>query len=193
MDFILAMIAYFGFNFIPEGWAACNGQLLSVQQNTALYSLLGIVYGGDGKNNFGLPDLRGRVVLGQGLSTALPKTNYNMGNPTGNSETVTLTTAQMPMHTHTATIVNASATIKANSTSGNAANPGGRSTVLAGSSNGSIYNGTAPDTTLNVGGGAVTGTVTVAVVGNSAPVSIMQPYCVLNACICTSGIYPIRQ
>ena len=191
MDYLLAMIAYFGFNFIPEGWAACNGQLLNVAQNQALFSLLGAIYGGNGSTTFGLPDLRGRVVLGVGVSTA-SNTTYNLGNPTGNTEAVTLTVAQMPLHNHTAAIA-ASVAVKAYSQAGNAANPGGRSTVLSGASTGFIYGPTAPDTALNVGGGAVTGTVTVAPNGGSSPVSIMQPYCVLNACICTMGIYPQRQ
>lgn len=192
MDAFLAMIAYFGFNFVPYGWATCNGQLLTVQQNSALFALLGTIYGGNGTSNFGLPDLRGRVVLGAGISTA-SNVNYSQGNPTGNTETVTLTLAQMPMHNHQATLSNATATIKASSASGNAANPGGRSTVLAGTPNINIYGGTAPDTALNVGGGAVTGSVIVSPNGASSPVSIMQPYCVLNACICTSGIFPTRE
>jgi len=192
MEAFLAMIAYFGFNFVPYGWATCNGQLLTIQQNSALFALLGTIYGGNGTSNFGLPDLRGRVVLGAGISTA-SNTNYTQGNPVGNTETVTLTLAQMPIHNHTAAIGTATATIKASSASGNAANPGGRSTVLAGTTGVNIYGGTAPDTTLNVGGGAVTGTVTITPNGGSNPVSIMQPYCVLNACICTSGIFPTRE
>jgi microcystin-dependent protein len=192
MDAFLAMIAYFGFSFEPMGWTFCNGQLLSVSQNTALFSLLGVAYGGNGSSNFGLPDLRGRVVLGQGLSTALPNQNYILGNPTGNTETVTLTTAQMPIHSHLATLSNATTTIKAFSGTGTSTNPNSRTSVLSGSTV-SLYSGTAPDTPLNVGGGVVAGTVTVANNGSSAPVSVMQPYCVMNACICTSGIYPSRQ
>jgi microcystin-dependent protein len=194
MDAFLAMIAYFGFNFVPYGWAACNGQLLTVQQNSALFALLGAIYGGNGTSNFGLPDLRGRVVLGAGVSTASNK-NYNQGNPTGNTETVTLTVNQMPMHSHTATIGAASATIKAYSQVGTSALPVARGNinVLSGSTSGSIYGTIAPDIVLNVGGGAVAGSVIVDPNGSSNPVSIMQPYCVLNACICTSGIYPTRQ
>ena len=193
MDAFLAMIAYFGFNFIPMGWAICDGHTLSVVQNSALYSLLGFTYGGDGVNNFGLPDLRGRVVLGHGISSIGTHTNYSMGNTTTGVESVTLSTAQMPIHNHLATIGTASSTIKANSTPGTTGNPTARINVIAGATSGFLYNAIAPDITLNVGGGAVAGTVTVATNGSSAPVSVMQPYCVLNACICTMGIYPTRE
>jgi len=98
----------------------------------------------------------------------------------------------MPVHNHIAALTNASATIKANSGVGNATSPGTRSSVLAGTSNVPIYSGVAPDITLNVGGGSVTGTVTVGVNGSSFPVGVMQPYCVLNACIATQGLYPMR-
>lgn len=193
MDAFLAMIAYFGFTFAPYGWELCNGQLLSIQQNAALYSLLGVMFGGDSQTTFGLPDLRGRVVLGQGTSSVLPHTNYRMGNATTGVESVTLTTTQMPAHIHTATLTNTSATIKVNSSSGTTGTPGGRSNVLAGSTGGFLYNGTAPDVVLNVGGGTVVGTITIDPAGGATPVSVMQPYCVLNACICTSGLYPQRQ
>jgi len=190
MEAFLAMIAYFGFNFVPYGWAVCNGQVLTIQQNTALFSLLGTMYGGNGTSNFGLPDLRGRVVLGAGISTA-SNTNYAQGNPTGNTETVTLTATQLPMHTHLATLA-ATAAVKAYSGVGTSPTPG-RINVLAGTTNVNLYSSSAPDTLLNVGGGTVTGTVTNALSGNSSPVSIMQPYCVLNACICISGIFPTRE
>ena len=192
MDVFLAMIVYFGFNWVPDGWAACNGQLLSIPQNAALYSLLGVIFGGDGQTTFGLPDLRGRVVLGQGTSSIGSHTNYNMGNATTGVEFLTLTTAQMPAHIHAATLTNASATIKANSTAGLSPGATSRNNVLAAASTGNLYNGITPDVTLNVGGGTVAGTVTVAATGGAAAVNVMQPYCVLNACIATQGLYPIR-
>jgi len=192
MDVFLAMIAYFGFNWAPDGWALCNGQTLSIIQNQALYSLMGAVYGGDGQSTFGLPDLRGRVVLGQGVSSVVPHTSYAMGNTTTGVELFTLTTAQMPAHNHAAQLTNATAIIKANSGVGSASTPSSRSSVLAGTSNVPMYTSTAPDITLNVGDGGVAGTVTVAVNGNSSAVSVMQPYCVLNACIATQGLYPMR-
>src|SRR5919205_1020681 len=94
----VAEIRIFGFNFAPKGWATCDGQLLPLSQNTALFSLLGTFYGGNGKSNFALPDLQGSVPMfwgqGQGLS------NYDLGQQ-GGEETVTLLTTEIPGHTHT--------------------------------------------------------------------------------------------
>src|SRR3712207_3315813 len=86
-----------GFNFAPRGWATCDGQLLSIAQNTALFSLLGTTYGGNGQTTFALPDLRGRAALHQGQGPGL--TNRVIGEASG-TETVTLTTNQMPSHSH---------------------------------------------------------------------------------------------
>lgn len=97
MDPFIGQIMMFAGNFAPRGWALCNGQLLSIAQNTALFSILGTTYGGNGQTTFALPDLRSRVAIhpgqGQGLSS------YELGQ-TGGSETVTLTTQQMPIHSH---------------------------------------------------------------------------------------------
>src|ERR1700747_753421 len=86
------------FNFPPKGWAFCNGQLLPINQNQALFALLGTTFGGDGRTNFALPDLRGRVPLSAGQGPGLE--NYNLGQ-TGGAEQVSLTADQMPPHTHT--------------------------------------------------------------------------------------------
>src|SRR3984893_4324338 len=93
----LGQIMLVGFNFAPQGWAFCNGQLLSISQNTALFSLLGTTYGGNGTTNFALPDLRGRAAVGFGQGPGL--SNYDLGQSTG-SEMVTLTVGQMPAHNH---------------------------------------------------------------------------------------------
>jgi microcystin-dependent protein len=95
----LGQIALVGFNFAPQGWAFCNGQLLPIDQYTALFSLIGTTYGGDGQTTFALPDLRSRIPVhqGQGGGTS----NYTMGQ-SGGSEQVTLTVAQVPSHTHQA-------------------------------------------------------------------------------------------
>src|SRR5438874_9368321 len=92
----LAEIRIMSFNFAPKGWAMCNGQLLSISQNTALFSLLGTTYGGDGRVNFALPNLQGRVPIGQGT---LANTNYVLGEVGGNSN-VTLIATNMPAHNH---------------------------------------------------------------------------------------------
>lgn len=100
MEPFLAQIIMFGGNFAPRGWAFCNGQLLAIAQNQALFSLLGTTYGGDGRTTFGLPDLRGRVAVHSGNGDRGPGlSSYRLG-ARGGTETVTLTTAQMPSHSH---------------------------------------------------------------------------------------------
>jgi microcystin-dependent protein len=96
----LGEISPFAFNFIPMGYAACNGQLLTISSNSALFSLLGINFGGNGTTTFGLPDLCGRVVINQGISSGSGLTNRNMGEK-GGTESITLTTSNLPAHTHT--------------------------------------------------------------------------------------------
>jgi microcystin-dependent protein len=183
----LGMIAYFGFNFVPYGWMRCEGQILQIAQNSALYSLLGMQYGGDGRYNFGLPDLRGRVVVGSGPLDGIG-TNYTQATKAGNE-----TTNALINHSHSATLTNASATIKANTAAGLSASPANRNFTLGAATNSTmLYNGAAADVALNVGGGAVTGSVNVAQAGNTNSVSLMQPYLVLNVCIAISGIYPTR-
>lgn len=184
----MAFIAAFGFNYAPRGWMFCNGQILNVSQNSALFSLLGTMYGGDGAQTFGLPDLRGRAMIGMGQAPGLQ--NYVQGKQgLGGAETCTTLVA----HSHTATLANATVAVKAYSGAGTATAPSSRSniTVLSGSTV-NLYGATAPDTSLNVGGGAVTGSVTVNQTGAGTSFSIMQPYCPLNFCISTEGIYPSR-
>jgi microcystin-dependent protein len=94
----LGSVALVSFDFAPKGWATCDGQLLSIAQNTALFSLLGTTYGGNGTSNFALPDLRGRMPIGAGQGPGL--NSYNAGD-SGGSETETLTLAQIPAHSHT--------------------------------------------------------------------------------------------
>jgi microcystin-dependent protein len=112
MDPFIGQLMLFAGNFAPRGWAFCNGQLLPINQNTALFSLLGTTYGGDGRNTFGLPDLRGRVPIGMGQGPGFA--NIQQGEMAG-SPTVTLTSAQMPAHNHAVdmskTEVNINATV----------------------------------------------------------------------------------
>src|ERR1043165_9413161 len=100
----LGMIAIYGFNFAPRGWGMCNGQIMSIAQNTALFSLLGTMYGGNGTTTFALPDLRSRVPLHIGQGSGL--SSYVQGEMTG-TESTTLTAQNMPAHNHTANYVNA--------------------------------------------------------------------------------------
>jgi microcystin-dependent protein len=187
MEPFLAFIAAFGFNFPPNNWAFCDGTEMQIAQNTALYSLLGTIYGGNGTSTFKLPDLRGRVMIGAGEGPGLKK--YDQGK-SGGAEACTTLVA----HSHTGTLTNASATIKAYSASGTSANPNTRANinVLSGSTTGSIYGSIPPDTILNVGGGSVTGNITTDATGNGSSFSLLQPYCPINFCIALAGIFPSR-
>jgi microcystin-dependent protein len=97
MDGTIAEIRLFAGNFAPRNWAFCNGQIMAISQNTALFSILGTTFGGNGQTTFALPDFRGRFPVGPGQGPGL--TNHDLGEVSG-SETVTLSTAQMPLHTH---------------------------------------------------------------------------------------------
>lgn len=115
MDQFLGLVMPMGFNFAPVGWASCNGALLSIAENTALFSLLGTTYGGDGQNTFALPDLRGRVIVGVGHGAGLD--NITWGETSG-SNSVSMLSSQMPMHTH-------AVVVKGNGLSSNSNDPNG--------------------------------------------------------------------
>ena len=172
----IGQIAAFGFSFPPKNWALCNGQLLPINQNAALFSLLGTTYGGNGINTFALPDLRGRAGLNQGQGPGL--SNYVTGQVSG-VENVTLTITQIPAHIHTWT---------ASTAFGDQPSPNGG--FLSG---GQIPNGTpipsyAPVNAATVG----LANNTLGVVGSNTPHNNMQPFLVMNYCIATSGIFPSR-
>lgn len=159
------------YNFAPRGWAFCNGQILSIAQNTALFSLLGTTYGGNGQTTFALPDLRGRAPLSAGQAPGLQ--SYDLGEIAG-TETITQTIQQMPMHNHAPLTFQASSGTKLNAVPA-ANNLGG----------GTIYTNAAVDSSLNPTGST-------GISGGSQPMPIMQPYLVLNWCIALEGIYPSR-
>lgn len=198
MDEFLGCIKIFGFNFNPRGWMTCQGQQLSIAQNSALFSLLGTTYGGNGQTTFGLPDLRGRVPVGQGQGTGLSP--YALGQ-TGGFESVTLTQQQLPTHIHAATAQSTStsatsAILTAETTQANAQNPAGK--CLASGTN--IYATEDPASNRQMASSCIeattttntTTTVTVAPAGASAPVAILSPFLAVNYCICTEGIFPSR-
>ena len=174
MDVFLGFIAAFGFNFPPRGWALCNGQLLSISQNTALFALLGTTFGGDGRNTFGLPNLMGRTAIGMGQGAGLA--NYPIGQVSG-TENVTLTSTQIPSHAHQ---------MMASSDPQSAGSPLNSSLGSAprGSSTGNIY---VPGTTNQVAMASMT-----APIGGNQPHSNLQPYLVINYCIALEGIFPSR-
>lgn len=189
----LAMICVFAFNFAPNGWQICNGTLLSIAQNTAVFALLGTTYGGNGQTTFGIPDLRGRAPIGMGQGLGLSQ--YDLGQ-FGGVESITLTAGQMPMHTHnmthTLTAAPKASTQAATSNVPAATKvPAALPTIGAGVNTFTVngYN-TVSDVTLmpaDVSGGIVAG-----VSGGSQPHSILQPYLTVNYCIAMQGIYPSR-
>jgi microcystin-dependent protein len=179
MQGTLAVVTCWAADFAPKGWAYCNGQLLAIAQNQALFSLLGTTYGGNGTTNFQLPDLRGRSVVSQGNGPGLSV--YTLGQKVG-TETTTLIANNLPIHVHTG-----AANFYLQGDSG----PGSDGSVennYPGNFN-NMY-APAPTASVNMLEPAYTGTITA--VGASQPVSILMPYLVLNHIICLQGVYPSR-
>jgi microcystin-dependent protein len=170
-DPFVAEIRIFPFNFAPKGWAFCDGQLLPLSQNTALFSLLGTTYGGNGKSNFALPKLQGNAPMHPGQGPGL--SHHDLGE-TGGSETVALLQSEIPAHTHAC---------RASSDPGDLQGPSPARTI-ARSANGFAY---------------VTGPATVAMAaevlspaGGDQPHNNLQPYLTLNFCIALQGVFPPR-
>lgn len=172
MDPFVAEIRIFGFNFAPKGWAFCDGQLLPLSQNTALFSLLGTTYGGDGKSNFALPDMQGNAPMhpGQGPGLSL----HDLGE-TGGSETVTLLQSEIPNHSHF---------MKDHDLDLGELNTSSPVRSLAQSANASIY---APATNL-----VQMNFQMLALAGGDQPHNNMMPYLTLNFCIALQGVFPPR-
>jgi microcystin-dependent protein len=169
-DPFVAEIRIFGFNFPPTGWAFCDGQLLPLSQNTALFSLLGTTYGGDGKSTFALPDLQGNAPMHPGLGNGLSL--HDLGETSG-SETVTLLESEMPAHSHA---------MMSNAAAGNRTSPVGNSPArVAGAT---PYAG--PAATASLAPEALAPT------GGGQPHNNMQPYLTLNFCIALQGVFPQR-
>ena len=160
----LAEIKIVGFNFAPRGWAYCDGQILPINQNQSLYSLLGTTYGGDGRTSFALPDLRSRTPIHQG-------DGYQLGQK-GGAETVTLTAAEIGAHTHT---------VKASSAAGNNPTPTGRVLAAAG-----VYRDPEAANMTALRSGTVTNA------GGGQAHNNMQPSLALNFCIALLGLFPSR-
>jgi microcystin-dependent protein len=189
MEAFISMILLWPCNFAPMGWQFCAGQLLSISQNTALFSLIGTYYGGNGTSTFALPDFRGRVPVGTGAGPGL--STYVLGQA-GGFENVTLTTSQMPSHLHTVAL---SVTIAASNAQATTSVPAPNNTLAAPYDilNANPIGGyvtTAPNTPLNVGGGAVAGNT--GLTGNTLPHSNIQPYLSVNYIIALQGIFPSR-
>jgi microcystin-dependent protein len=170
MDPFVAEIRIFPFNFPPKGWAFCDGQILPLSQNTALFSLLGTTYGGDGKSNFALPNMQGNVPMhpGQGPGLSL----HDLGE-TGGSDTVTLLESEIPSHSHGLTVSQSDGTDQSCANENFAAGVG----IIAYAPPGALTN--LSDNTIAPAGG-------------DQPHNNLQPYLTLNFCIALQGVYPPR-
>ncbi|GGJ45036.1 phage tail protein [Deinococcus roseus] len=171
-DPFVAEIRMFPFNFAPTGWAFCDGQLLPISQNTALFSLLGTYYGGDGKSTFALPDMQGNAPVGQGDGPGLSQ--RFLGESSGVSS-VTLISSEMPVHTHSleGSVEDANINIPTNLT------------AMARTQNTELYQDTVtPNTNLNP--------MALSLVGGGLPHNNMQPYLTVNFCIAMQGVFPPR-
>jgi microcystin-dependent protein len=174
MDPFVAEIRIFPFNFAPKGWAFCNGQLLPISQNTALFSLLGTNYGGDGKSNFGLPDLQGSVPLHAGMDGPGPGLeNYDLGQA-GGTPFVTLLESEIPAHNHH---------VQAETSDTGDVSIPNPAASFAPSDSGTLYQSAA---NVQLADQAI------APAGGDQPHNNMMPYLTLNFCIALQGVYPPR-
>jgi microcystin-dependent protein len=172
MDPFVAEIRIFPFNFAPKGWALCDGQLMPLSQNTALFSLLGTTYGGDGKSNFALPNMQGNAPMHPGQGPGLSV--HDLGE-TGGSETVTLLQSEIPAHTHS---------MMASTQDGVDSHPQANLVAQDIGIGQYVANNVGPFVTLNPS--ALT------LAGGDQPHNNMMPYLTLNFCIALQGVYPPR-
>jgi microcystin-dependent protein len=173
MEGTLATIMLFAANFAPKNWAYCAGQLLPINQNQALFSLLGTTYGGNGTTNFALPDFQGRTAIGAGQGPGL--SNYSLGQKAG-ANSLTMSVANLPSHTHMA-IATLNATSAAPNTDEGPGNILAATNIYAAGDTGSLA-GVAEQPT--------------GITGQSQPMNIQQPYLGMNYVICLAGIYPTQ-
>ena len=172
-DPFVSEIRVVGFNFPPKGWAFCDGQLLPLSQNTALFSLLGTMYGGDGKSTFGLPEIQGQAVVGPGQSQG---TSEYFEGERGGAENITLLTSEMPIHNHGAQASIDDAQFQAPAPD----------RALATSNPGFAYQTNSTQNLVNMNAQTIT------MAGGSLPHNNMQPYLVLNFVIALQGVFPQR-
>jgi microcystin-dependent protein len=177
-------IKLFGFYFAPKYHMMCSGQTLAIASNTALFSLLGTTYGGNGQTTFCLPDLQGRMAVGQGSGAGLP--TFTMGEKIGNVS-ASMTTASMPAHMHT--LNSTTVRLRSNSNTGGENSPDGAYPGLNNSQG--IYASAAGNNEFMNPAAATTGGTT-DITGSGIPFSIVNPYLVMNFSIATNGIFPSR-
>jgi microcystin-dependent protein len=172
MDPFVGQLLLVPYNFAPKGWAFCAGQIMAISQNTALFSLLGTTYGGDGKSTFALPNLQGMIPIGSGQGPGLSL--YDLGQ-TGGADSVTLLTTEIPAHTHIAESM------------------GGRGTTTATSPIGNfLADGVADYAPANSPVNSSLNPQAVSVIGSSAPHNNLMPYLTLNWIIALQGVFPAR-
>jgi microcystin-dependent protein len=179
MDEYLGIVKIFAGNFAPKGWALCWGQLLSISQNTALFSILGTTYGGNGTSTFALPDLRGRIPVGQGSGPGLPEVFLGQ---TGGAPTVTILLPNMPAHNHPVT---GTVQLPVNDSPANTDSPAG---AYLAQPTANTFLGTpgldfAGDLKVNL---------TTGIAGGTQPIDITSPYLGVNYVICLQGLFPSR-
>lgn len=165
-------IRMFGGSFAPKGWALCNGQVLLISQNEALFSVIGTFYGGDGMSNFCLPNLMGRAPVHWGQGAGL--SNYVIGEMTG-SERVGLTPSNLPAHTHP---------LNASTNGGNQASPSGGCLAVESTGTSMNYSNTAPNASM--------ANTSIGQTGSNVPISIIQPITCVSFIICLLGVFPSR-
>jgi microcystin-dependent protein len=170
----LGQIIMTGYNFAPRGYASCEGQLLAISENDALFALLGTTFGGDGQSTFGLPDLRGRVPIHQGTGSGLA--TRQMGER-GGAEVTTIGVANLPQHSHNLSAVNAA---------GNAATPGGNRLAASSERGTRHFSSAASDVSL------ASDSLWAAGASTPSPISTMQPYLSIHFAISLEGIFPSR-
>ncbi|BBP56688.1 tail fiber protein [Pseudomonas sp. St316] len=194
MEVFMGTIQSFAFNFAPNGWALCNGQTLAVSQYQALFSLLGTYYGGNGTTNFTLPDLQGRLPMGQGNGLGL--TPRVIGEVAG-TENVTATLNNLPNHTHALAGITASTTLQLANPASNPANtPTATNSFIGTSGTGpgaaNIYSDQVGASPVPLKGVTTTVSGTVSPTGNGLPMAIMNPFLAINFSIALNGLFPSR-
>jgi microcystin-dependent protein len=186
MEEFIGVVKNFYGNFSTTGWILFNGQIISIAQNTALFSILGTTYGGNGQTTFALPDLRGRAPIGWGQGPGL--SNYDQGQSSG-TENTSILISNMPAHNHVAT---STLSLNASNAAATVATPVAGNALGAGKDVNtdpvSMYTTSAPN--IPLAGGSVA--TTVGISGGSVPISILQPILAITYIICMEGVFPSR-
>ncbi|MFL1559357.1 phage tail protein [Pseudomonas sp. O11] len=194
MDVYMGTVMTFAFNYAPSGWALCNGQIINIAQNQALFAVLGTVYGGNGVQTFGLPNLQSRAPICQGTGPGL--STRTMGEISG-AETVTSTVNNLPNHTHTMAGVTATTTVQlANPASNPLGDPTTTNSYIGASGSGpglaNIFSDAQGASPVPLKGAQTAITGSISPTGNGLPMAIMNPHLVLNFSIALEGIFPTR-